>query len=112
MRKTGSETSTGQEKCQSVYSDPIHGEDVFIVACFDQSPFSLACALAGINELMMMLVTDPPFADGMLEPCIAHASAYAIALAEAGADMLSTGDSPAGMIGLEGGERSCAGSAR
>ena len=24
MRKTGSETSTGQEKCQSVYSDPIH----------------------------------------------------------------------------------------
>ena len=26
MRKTGSETSTGQEKCQSVYSDPIHLE--------------------------------------------------------------------------------------
>ena len=77
------------------------GEDVFIVACFDQSPFSLACALAGINELMMMLVTDPPFVEGMLEPCIAHASAYAIALAEAGADMLSTGDSPAGMIGLD-----------
>ena len=24
MRKTGSETSTGQKKCQSVYSDPIH----------------------------------------------------------------------------------------
>ena len=48
---------------------------------------------------MMMLVTDPPFVEGMLEPCIAHASAYAIALAEAGADMLSTGDSPAGMIG-------------
>jgi uroporphyrinogen-III decarboxylase len=88
------------------------GEDVFIVACFDQSPFSLACALAGINELMMMLVTDPPFVEGMLDPCVAHASAYAIALAEAGADMLGTGDSPAGMIGLEGGERSCAGSAR
>ena len=28
MRKTGSETSTGQEKCQSVYSDPIHGKGV------------------------------------------------------------------------------------
>jgi MtaA/CmuA family methyltransferase len=75
------------------------GDDVFIVACFDQSPFSLACALADINELMMLLVTNPPFVKLLLELCIAHASAYAIALAEAGANMLSTGDSPAGMIG-------------
>lgn len=75
------------------------GEEVFIVGCFDQSPFSLACSLAEINELMMRLVTDPAFVEALLEKCIAHASAYAIALAEAGADMLSTGDSPAGMIG-------------
>ncbi len=75
------------------------GDEVFMVGCFDQSPFSLACALAEINELMMRLVTDPPFVDALLERCIAHASAYAVALAAAGADMLSTGDSPAGMIG-------------
>lgn len=75
------------------------GEEVFIVACLDQSPFSLACALADINEVMTRLVTDPPFVEALLEGCIDHAAAYGIALAEAGADMLSTGDSPAGLIG-------------
>jgi len=75
------------------------GDDVFIVACFDQSPFSLACSLADINEMMMLLVTDPPFVQALLARCIEHASAYAVALGRAGADMLSTGDSPAGMIG-------------
>jgi len=77
------------------------GDDVFIVGCFDQSPFSLACALADINEMMMKLVTDPPFVAALLEHCIAHASAYAVALGNAGADLLSTGDSPAGLIGPE-----------
>jgi MtaA/CmuA family methyltransferase len=75
------------------------GDEVFIVGCFDQSPFSLACALADINEVMMLLVTDPPFVEALLEKCIEHAAAYAVALGRAGADMLSTGDSPAGMIG-------------
>ncbi len=76
------------------------GADVFLVGCFDQSPFSVACALAGINELMEKVVTDPPFVEALLVPCIGHAVAYAVAFAEAGADMLSTGDSPAGLIGL------------
>lgn len=75
------------------------GNEVFIVGCFDQSPFSLACALAEINELMMQLTTDPGFVTALLDRCVEHATAYAVALAEAGADMLSTGDSPAGMIG-------------
>lgn len=75
------------------------GDDVFIVGCFDQSPFSLACALVDINEMMMKLADDPPFVEALLEHCIGHASAYAIALGQAGADMLSTGDSPAGLTG-------------
>jgi len=75
------------------------GNEVFIVACFDQSPFSLACALADINEIMLQLTDDARFVEALLEPCIAHATACAIALADAGADMLSTGDSPAGLIG-------------
>lgn len=75
------------------------GDEVFIVGCFDQSPFSLACALADINEMMMKLADDPPFVEALLEHCISHASAYATALAHAGADMLSTGDSPAGLTG-------------
>lgn len=75
------------------------GDEVFVVGCFDQSPFSLACALADINEVMVKLVTDPPFVQALLERCSGHAAAYAIAMAEAGADLLSTGDSPAGLIG-------------
>jgi MtaA/CmuA family methyltransferase len=75
------------------------GDQVFIVGCFDQSPFSLACALGGINEVMVATIEDPPFLEALLEKCAAHAVAYGRALAAAGADMLSTGDSPAVMIG-------------
>lgn len=75
------------------------GDEVFIVGCFDQSPFSLACALAGLDVMMMKLMDDPPFVAALLERCAGHAAAYAIAMADAGADMLSTGDSPAGLIG-------------
>jgi uroporphyrinogen decarboxylase len=77
------------------------GDEVFIVGCFDQSPFSLACSLAGINETMLKLHDDRPFVDALLERCIEHASAYANALGRAGSDMVSTGDSPAGLIGPE-----------
>lgn len=77
------------------------GDEVFVVGCFDQSPFSLACALADINEMMVKLVTDAPFVEALLERCVEHAAAYAIAMGGAGADLLSTGDSPAGLIGPE-----------
>jgi len=75
------------------------GPDVFIVACFDQSPFSAACALAGITEVLGRTITDRSFIDLLMRRGIEHAVAYAVALAEAGADMLSTGDSPAGLLG-------------
>lgn len=75
------------------------GNDVFIVGCFDQSPFSLACALGGINEMMVKIVDDEEFTQALLDRCVEYCVAYGTALADAGADMLSTGDSPAGMIG-------------
>lgn len=75
------------------------GDGVFVVGCFDQSPFSLACALMGINELMVKLVDDAPFVQALLQRCIDYAVAYGLYLADGGADMLSTGDSPAGLIG-------------
>ena len=40
------------------------GKEVFIVACFDQYPFSLAAALMGINEIMLKIVDDPPVCGG------------------------------------------------
>jgi len=75
------------------------GREVFIVACFDQYPFSLAAALMGVNEIMLKLTDDRPFVEALMERCLEYGTAYAHALAAAGADMLSGGDSPAGLIG-------------
>ncbi len=75
------------------------GRDVFVVAGFDQYPFSLAAALMGINEIMLKLVDDPPFVEALMERCMEYGLAYGRALAGAGADMLSGGDSPAGLVG-------------
>ncbi len=75
------------------------GRDVFVVACFDQYPFSLAAALMGINEIMLKLVDDPPFVEALMQRCMDYGLAYGRALAGAGANMLSGGDSPAGLIG-------------
>lgn len=78
------------------------GEGAFIVGCFDQSPFSLACALAGLETVLVKTVEDPPFVEALLARGVEHAAAYGEAMARAGADMLSTGDSPALLLGPEG----------
>ena len=75
------------------------GGEAFVVACFDQHPFSLACALMGIDQVMLKLIDDRPMIEALMERCLEYGSAYALALADAGADMLSGGDSPAGLIG-------------
>ncbi len=75
------------------------GRDAFIVACFDQYPFALAAALAGINEIMVKVKDDPPFVIALMERCLEYGAAYAQALASVGADMLSGGDAPTGLIG-------------
>ena len=75
------------------------GEEVFIVACFDQYPFSLASALMGISEIMLRLHDDPAFVSALMTRCEEYALAYGCALAQAGPDMLSGGDSAAGLLG-------------
>jgi len=75
------------------------GREVFIVACFDQYPFSLAAALMGINQIMLKVVDDPPFVDALMARCSDYPLAYARALGHAGADLLSGGDSAAGLLG-------------
>lgn len=75
------------------------GRDAFIVGCFDQYPFSLAAALAGINEIMIKVIEDPPFVAALMERCVEYGAAYAKAMSDAGADMLSGGDSPVGLMG-------------
>jgi uroporphyrinogen decarboxylase len=75
------------------------GDDVFLVACFDQYPFSLACALLGAEQAMLRLSDDRPLVEAVMERGVEAAVAYGRALADAGADMLSGGDSPAGLLG-------------
>ena len=75
------------------------GDEAFVVACFDQYPFSLACALMGIEQAMTRIAGDRAMIEALMEKCGEYAIAYASALADAGADMLSGGDSPAGLIG-------------
>jgi MtaA/CmuA family methyltransferase len=75
------------------------GHDVCIVACFDQYPFSLAAALLGLDTIMFKLREDPRFVEALMARCEEYALAYGCALAQAGADLLSGGDSPAGLIG-------------
>ena len=75
------------------------GEEVFVVACFDQYPFSLACALMGMEQVMLALWHDRALLEALLERCAEYTIGYASVLAAAGVDMLSGGDSPAGLIG-------------
>lgn len=75
------------------------GDGTFVVACFDQYPFSLACALMGIERAMTEITGDRALVEALMGKCAEYAIAYGVALAEGGADMLSGGDSPAGLIG-------------
>lgn len=75
------------------------GREVYVVACFDQYPFSLAAALLGINEIMLSLADDRPLVEAVMERALEYSLAYARALDAAGADLLSGGDSPAGLLG-------------
>ena len=69
---------------------------IAVIANFDQAPFDLACQFRGINQFMLDLVDDPPFAHRLLDWCVEPVARYAIAMARAGAAVLNTGDSAAG----------------
>ena len=75
------------------------GDDVFLVGCFDQYPFSLACEVLGVQRAMLCLSDDRPLLDAVMDRGLEYAAAYGRAMADAGADMLSGGDSPAGLLG-------------
>lgn len=75
------------------------GGEAYIVACFDQYPFSLACALLGMEAAMLGAAADRETISALMERCLEYAAFYGRALAQAGADALSGGDSPAGLLG-------------
>lgn len=75
------------------------GPDVFIVGCFDQYPFPLACCAMGMERVMVEVTDDPALVRRLMERCADYTVAYACALAEAGADMLSGGASSGALLG-------------
>ncbi len=75
------------------------GDTAFIAGCFDQYPFSLACAMMGMEQVMIKSIEDPQMVEALMERGLEYGIAYANALAGVGVDMLSGGDSPAGLIG-------------
>jgi len=75
------------------------GDEVCIVTCFDQYPFSAGCALMGIESAMMAAVENSDVLRLTMDKAADYATAYATALSDAGADILSGGDSPAGLLG-------------
>lgn len=77
------------------------GSEACVVACFDQYPFSLAAALMGMDAIMLRVLDDPAFVEALMARCAEYTIAYGQALAAAGADVLSGGDSPAGLLGPE-----------
>ncbi|HOX56927.1 MAG TPA: uroporphyrinogen decarboxylase family protein [Candidatus Paceibacterota bacterium] len=72
------------------------GDELLIIGNFDQSPFGLACQLRGINRFLLDIVENQELAHRLLDYCTRAVSRYALALAEAGAHVLNTGDSAAG----------------
>ncbi len=77
------------------------GDEVFVVGCFDQSPFSLACQIGGITNILSKTIDDPAFVGDLMGKCGEYVLAYAEAMAACGPDMLSTGDSPAALMGRD-----------
>ncbi len=71
------------------------GDELLIIGNFDQSPFDLACQLRGLSRFLVDVLESPEFAHQLLDYCARAVSRYALALAEAGAHVLNTGDSAA-----------------
>jgi uroporphyrinogen decarboxylase len=74
------------------------GRQAFIMGRADQGPFSLACEIRGMSELMMDLATGEQEAKihRLLDYCRRVVTRFALAQIEAGAHCTSIGDSPSG----------------
>jgi MtaA/CmuA family methyltransferase len=72
------------------------GNEIFIRGNCDPAPFSLACMLRGAEDWMVDLLTAPEKCHQLLEVCTGASSRFIRLMSQAGAHMLSNGDSYAG----------------
>lgn len=74
------------------------GEEIWVRGNSDQGPFSVACSMRGMDEWLLDLTDEErwPEAMALLDYCAAASRQMMVLMKEAGAHMISTGDSPAG----------------
>ena len=57
-----------------------------------EGPLAEACDLAGVSEMLMQLMTDPDFANMLMDKCVITAKDFAYAQMQAGCDIIGMGD--------------------
>ena len=74
------------------------GDNVYVRGNCEQCPFSLASMMRGTADWLVDLMDEDnrPKAEALLEYCTGVTAQFIELMAEAGADMVSNGDSPAG----------------
>jgi len=81
----------GVSRLKSYFKD-----EIYIRGNCDQAPFSLASMMRSIQPWFMDLMLEPDQARDLLEYCTTACIQFIELMVEAGADMVSNGDSPAG----------------
>ena len=72
------------------------GREIYLRGNCDQAPFSLASMVRTPAEFMLDIILDPENVIKLLNKCTEVSTRFIHLMAEAGADMVSNGDSPAG----------------
>lgn len=57
-----------------------------------EGPLAEACDLAGVSEMLMLLMSDPGFCNLLMDKCVVTAKDFARAQIEAGCDIIGMGD--------------------
>lgn len=57
-----------------------------------EGPLAEACDLAGVDEMMIRLMTDPDFSNNLMDKCMITAKKFAKAQIDAGCDLIGMGD--------------------
>ncbi len=57
-----------------------------------EGPLAEACDLAGVDNMMIWLMTDPDFSNRLLDKCLLLAKKFAKAQVDEGCDLIGIGD--------------------
>jgi MtaA/CmuA family methyltransferase len=95
-------------KCERTL-DRINGADYYQkllkrtvpVSGWIEGPLAEACDLAGVNEMLINLMTDPDFSNLLMDKCLITAKSFAKAQIEAGCDLIGIGDAICSQIDKE-----------